>query len=361
MKLTIQADDLRELVANTAPAAKIKGTQPALACIMLCTHDDNILVASATDLEIGIRFDAPVQVIEPSKVGVLLPARELAAIAKELEGEVTIEAKRDSATITADGARFALVGPDPLSWAFIESPANTAHVAVSGSQLVSAMRSTMFAVAREETRYAINGVLLNITSGVVDVVGTDGRRLAVAEIQHKGKIEAKCVVPARGAALIAKTIDEDADCRLLVDKNTIGVEQNGRVLAVRRLDSRFPDYEQVLPKKSDVQVTFDREDMIKAVRGVASILSGDMRVISLDITQDQIALTSSQSSIGEGRTTVACESTGNGKIQFNANYLLEGLQSTKAETISLSLTKDSGPALFDLDSSRYVLMPITAT
>src|SRR5690606_29818174 len=155
--------------------------------------------------------------------------------------------------------------------------------AVPAGRFLEMIRRTSFAAAREETRYAINGLLLDVDQGCVRLVGTDGRRLALAYVNVDQELppRTRAIVPIRTLQALTKAVHEDADepLSIALGKNQIHFAIDGIELTSQLLDNRFPEYEQVIPKAADSTVELSRELLEKNLRRVAVLSSGDLRMV----------------------------------------------------------------------------------
>ena len=363
MKFTMSADEFRRVVGAVAGAAAQKSTHEALKCILITTGS-GVVMLRANDLEIGAEQCTMQPLIGEDGI-VCLPARELAALAKDIgDDEVTVRQLKQSVEIKSGALTVRLVGPDPSSFPFSNEPRSIGEVTVKGADLVTALRETIYATAKEETRYAINGVLLEINKDLT-VVATDGRRLAVRSlpITREPANDLVAIIPLRTAQMIVKWADEDQDVEIAVAKDSITFSQEDSKIFSRLLDSRFPSWRQVIPQSPTGKIRVERARLMAGLRQAAVVLSGkDMRALNLEFTADsEMRIEAEQSATGTAVASVPCESNVALRVAVNADYLIEPLRASSADVVEFNVTDGSAPMLIEIGKLQYILMPITAS
>src|SRR5262245_27040002 len=255
MKILCDRTELQEAFALVSSVVPIKSTRPVLANVRLQAAEGE-LTLYATDLELTARVK--LDAVKVSRKGTaLLPARETAALLRELsDPTVTLETTEQRTRIEGGGGSFVLLGDDPEQYPQEATMGADKRVTVPAARLVRMVQEPAFAAAREETRYAINGVLLDLAAGWLRLVATDGRRLSLSyQNLRVGKTAFRAVVPLRVLSTLARAIPEGGK-----DDLTISVGENGKqirfafgrvVLDSQLLESRFPDYEGVIPKAAE--------------------------------------------------------------------------------------------------------------
>lgn len=362
MKILCDRNALQEAVTVVSSVVPVKTTKPILHNLLVHADSEGITLF-ATDLEMAARVQ--LDSVKVSKKGsVLLPARETAALLRELgDATVTLESSDQRCKIESGGGSFVLLGENPDE--FPEPTANKSgkQIEIPAGMMLRMIQETIFAAAREETRYAINGVLLDCGGGCLRLVATDGRRLAISYENLDSKSDFKVVVPLRALNTLARALPEDGKEALRIevgDKQilfTIGSTQ----LQSQLLDTRFPDYEGVLPKAADTTVEVPRAVIESALRRAAILAPSDMRMVRFEVGENQLRLTAESSARGRADVAVDASVKGaGGSINFNPDYILEALRVCKMDDVRLDMSDDSMPAKFTLgESFTYVVMPIS--
>lgn len=370
MKILCERARLQEAFAIVSSVVPVKTTKQILQNVLLTADEDGITLF-ATDLEMAAKVG--MEAVKVGKKGrVLLPARECAALLRELsDPTVTLESKDNRCTLESGGGRFVLLGEEPDQFPEDIAVRSARRIAVPAGRMLRMVQETSFAAAREETRYAINGVMFDFGDGCLRLVATDGRRLALSyqNLDGKGGGEAtgdfRVVVPLRALSTLARAISEESKEPLQV---AVGDKQIEFQLASVRiisqlLESRFPDYEAVVPKAADTTVELDRALLESSLRKAAILCADDLRMVRFEVNDSSLRLTAESNSRGRADVQMEVSSKGaGGSINFNPDFIVEALRVCELDTVRLDMSDDSMPAKFTLgESFTYVVMPISGT
>jgi DNA polymerase III subunit beta len=362
MKILCDRVALQEAVNVVSSVVPVKTTKPILQNFLVRTTDDGITLF-ATDLEMAARVE-----LDSVKVGkkgsVLLPARETAALLRELsDPTVTLESSDQRCKIDSGGGSFVLLGEDPAQFPDEAQVKGGKKLEIEAGRMLRMIQETVFAAAREETRYAINGVLVDAAAGTVRMVATDGRRLAISYANVDAKAEFKVVVPLRALNTLARALGEGSKepLRIEVGDKQIVFATGKAQLVSQLLETRFPDYEGVLPKSADTTVEIQRAVLEGALRRTAILCSAEMRMVRFEVGEQSLRMTADSSARGRADVSIDAVVRGSGgSINFNPDYILEALRVCQLDTVRLDMSDDSMPAKFTLgESFTYVVMPIS--
>lgn len=363
MKIKCQSAPLHTAFQLAGSVVQQRPTRPILADVLLCAKDGQIEL-QATDLEIGIRLQIQgAEVIEEGAIAV--PQARVASILRETTEEaVEIQGDNGHCVMTTSDSEFRL--PTEVAEEFPELPSFDEGKAYEfdRKEFVEMVTKTSFAAHKGKHRYALNGVLVVIKPSKVEMVATDGRRLA--HIEKKAKNPAgtneSLIVPTKALDQIIKVLnDEDDKIRINVSETQIVARTQRAVVSSRLVEGHFPPYESVIPKDHDKKVDLDRERMHSAVRRAALVTSQDSNSVQLCFTKDAITVRSSAPETGEARVSLPVEYKGEQvDISFNPEFLTEFLRVLEEETVRLEF-RDSGSAgLFRAGKDfLYVVMPVS--
>lgn len=362
MKILCDRNALQEAVTVVSSVVPTKTTKQILQNLLVKADGEGITLF-ATDLEMAARVQ--LDAVKVSKKGsVLLPAREISALLRELgEPTVTLESSDQRCRIESGGGSFVLLGEDPEQYPEEIQVKSGKRMEIAGGTMARMIQETVFAAAREETRYAINGVLLDCAGGCLRLVATDGRRLTISYEHIEGKTEFKVVVPLRALQTLARALPEGSKepLRIEVGEKQIVFTTGTTQLVSQLLETRFPDYEGVLPKSADTTVEISRPVLESALRRAAILSPSEMPMVRFEVGDQQLRMTAESSSRGRADVTIEAVVKGaGGSINFNPDYILEALRVCKMENVRLDMSDDSMPAKFTLgESFTYVVMPIS--
>lgn len=362
MKILCDRTALLEAVNVVSSVVPVKTPKPILQNLLVRADGDSITLF-ATDLEMAARVELD-SVKVARKGTVLLPARETAALLRELsDPTVTLESSEQRCRIESGGGSFVLLGEDPQQYPDEAQVKSGKRLELPAGRMLRMIQETVFAAAREETRYAINGVLVDAGGGCVRMVATDGRRLSISYENVDTKVEFKVVVPLRALNTLGRALAEGSKSALTID---VGDKQivfhTGKLQLVSQLlETRFPDYEGVLPKAADTTVEVQRAVLESALRRAAILCSADLRMVRFEVGEQSLRMTAESSARGRADVVVDCSVKGSGgSINFNPDYIVEALRVCQLDQVRLDMSDDSMPAKFTLgESFTYVVMPIS--
>ena len=368
MKVICNRGALLEALMVAGNAVAVRTPKPVLQCVKL-TAEGNALTIAATDLEVAIRYtDAQVQVDQPGEA--LLPADKLRDIVREsVDDTLAIEVAGDAASIRGQDAHFKVYTQRAADFPPVPDFAGDADFTVAGGQLKGLIAQTLFAAAKESTRYAFNGVLLVARQRKVSFVSTDGRRLAQAKGDLLGEGTAappkdghRAIVPAKALALIDKLVDDPEEAvGVQVRENQVTFHTAAATLTSNLVEGQFPPYEDVIPKDADKRMTAGTADFISAIRRAALLTTEDSKGVRMAFGKKGLVLTSRSPESGEATVNFPCKFEGaDVEIGFNPTFLTEALRVVDSDEVTLELTAASRPGLLKGGPNfQYVIMPVT--
>lgn len=389
MKVVCDRASLLDAVNLVSGVVAARTPRPQLTCVKLtATKSGKVghLVLSATDAEISIRLDtAQVDVNQPGEA--LIPADKLRQIVSAEEGEptLTIELEGDACTIRGRDAFFKVLGYPPSEFppipefAQVISGSSTFGRAKATFKLPAGMLNamvlrTVFATARENSRYAINGVLMKREGKKIEFVATDGRRLAHCKgtlpSAEKDAAAVSCIVPTKTLQMLQRLIaDGEETVHVAVTDTQVffsfGADADARaVLSSNVIEGTFPPYEEVIPKDMDRKIVFDRDVLTSAVKRAALLTNEESRGVRLKFQGKSLELSSRAPEMGEAQIQVDVSSyTGDDiEIGFNPVFITDALKVMAESEVIMELKSPSKAGLLKSGSDfTYVVMPVNLT
>ena len=371
MEFTVsKADLVRELNLSQGVVEK-RTTIPILSNVLMEAQEDRVQM-TATDLELGIRCSCPARVTRGGAG--TIPVRRLLDYVRLLpEGEMTVKyAENEWATITCGRSRTRLAGISRES--FPELPQMPEPVAeIPMVALASLIAKTIFSISAEESRFTLNGALLQLREHGFLMVATDGHRLAYAETS--GQIEGirspyRALLPRKAMGEILKLAAEaggETTVKFAGDDNHLFFQFGQRLLISRKLTGTFPDFERVLPKDHKTFVVLGKDEVRAAIERVAQFADERSRAIRMQLCPGEVKVFSSISETGESEESIPIEYSGAGlDIGFNAQYLLEFLRSISEQQVKFSFKDPHSAAEVSPEAAedsqqelyRYIVMPM---
>jgi DNA polymerase-3 subunit beta len=365
MKVICNRGALLDGLLMAANVVASRTPKPVLQCVKL-TAEENTLTIAATDLEVAIRYsDNQVQIERAGET--LVPADKLRDIVREsVDDTLSIEVANDNATIKGQDSKFTIYTQNPKEFPPVPDFSGEADFEIAGGHLKQLIGQTLFAAAKESTRYAFNGVLVVAKGKTINLVSTDGRRLAQAkgDISNSGKLPkegTKAIVPAKALQLIDKLIDDpEAAVSFQIRENQVIFHTADATLTSNLVEGQFPPYEDVIPKDTDKAMTAGTADFLSAVRRAALLTTEESKGVRLAFGKNGLKLTSRSPEAGEAEVNFPCKFEGSEmEIGFNPQFLTEALRVVDTDEISLELTAPNRPGLLKGGPNfLYVIMPV---
>lgn len=392
MKVICDRGALLDAINTVSGAVAARTPRVQLTCVKLsATKSGGVgeLVLSATDAEISLKLRlAQVDVAEPGEA--LIPADKLRQIvsAEESDPTLTIEVEGEACHIRGADAHFKVYGfpaadfpalPDLAT--IIAGSAGTPKAKAVFNQTAGTLGSvvdrTLFATARENSRYAINGVLMRREGKRLEMVATDGRRLALCRVPISGgDKDAKpvsCIIPTKALAQFQKLVrDPEENVQVALTDNQIffqfGSEKDGgrALLSSNLVEGTFPPYEEVIPKDQDKKIVFDRDVLSSAVRRAALLTNEESRGVRLQFKgkEKQLKLSSRAPEVGESdiNVDIASYEGEDVEIGFNPAFIIDALKVISGNEVIMELKAPNKPGLIKSGSEFvYVVMPVNLT
>lgn len=367
-----------ELLRKLSVMQGITGRKTTLSILnnVFMKWEGGFLYLTGTDLETTIQESLEAKVYKEGKASV--SSRKLFEIVKELSGEsVRIQGKENYwINIQCEKAVFNLSGLDPDEFPSLPAPEGP-FVSVSLQTLKEMIEKTAFAAASEERSYGgLNNVLFswqgNGDSGKLRLVATDGYRLSLIEKQTpfvKGT-DVGVMIPKKSILEVKKVLEENEDLEEvgIYFSGSNGFFRVGSSLVTIRLsDEKFPEYEQVIPKKNSGALVVDRDSFCSSLRRISSMSDKDSRAVKLSFNGNggSLEISSSDREFGFANEELNVSYEGPPlEIGFNSRYLFEGLQAMESSLVSIELSDGGSPCVVrpkgsgSLFEQVYVLMPM---
>jgi DNA polymerase-3 subunit beta len=365
MKISMERNQLLGPLQVAHAVVERRQTLPILANVLITATEHGFRL-SATDLEVELSVPGSFAACtEPGAT--TLPARKLLDLCRALPDgtQLTIETTGDRATVRAGRSRFSLSTLPASEFPAIDVNGDALELELPQSELRRAIESTHFAMAQQDVRYYLNGMLLEIQDGRARLVATDGHRMAVTELP---------VLPPKGTSrriiVPRKTVIEAL--RLLADDSTtvkLGIGNDHLTLSAadvvfrsKVIDGSFPDYERVIPRNQDKVLDIDRLALRDAMGRVAIFANEKYRSVRLQLQPGLLRLSANNTENEEAEDELEVDYAGAElEIGFNVSYLIDVLNALRSALVRLHLS-DAGSSCLITEPAggvgRYVIMPM---
>ena len=385
MKLSVNRNELWQGIDTVLDAVPSKPALPVLANILLVA-EDNTLALSATDLDLSIRTEVPATVEQKGRITV--PARTFAEIAREWpEAELSLVVEEDRLRLSGDlgdaesgeGA-YSLSGMAADEFPNMPTSLEGVSISLGDSEKLSAkllldmINKTSFAVSKDDTRPVLNGVLWRIDSEGMEMVATDGSRLACyrrsLDLQVQSDQEAGVIVPPQALTQMGKLLSgHDGAVEVTLGETQLFLSTGTTHLLSRLIEGPYVDYAQVIPKENDKNLRVDIDRLLPTVRRVSILSSSYTRQVRLKLDSSSIELSAASPEIGgEAREQIPASFDGEEmEIGYNAQFLMEILRKMDTQTVRFELNNNVTAALLKPDQVEEgedyfcLLMPLRPT
>lgn len=365
MKATLPTQLLLDAMGHAASVASTKSPNPVLECVALRAERSTGLTLEATDLDVSLRLSLEeAEVEEPGTL--VVPAARLLSVVREIESETaTLQEVEGTLLLQSGRNSFRIRGEDARSFGELGRFPAAGGARLPGTVLKAMIRRTVFATAKEAGRFALHGVLFRAAGSLLELVATDGRRLARATHPLTTPVdkEVRVIVGSKGLSLLERVVaDDGAELSVALQERQV-MFQCGRALVISRLiDGTFPAYEDVIPKPSSRSFRVPVAPFATALRRAALLTTRDAISIQVDVTKDLLTLRSRAAEVGEAKVELPVAYDGPAeRMGFNPAFLLEALKVMEPEAeVRFEFTSGKTPGkLTDGDDYVYVVMPIS--
>ena len=363
MKFSIPREALLAPIAQVVNVVERRQTLPVLANFLIEAVEDGLRI-TGTDMEVELVARANAEVAQTGSVTV--PARKLVDICKALpEGvRINVQLNGEKLVVHAGRSRFTLATLPAGEFPSSDRSESLASYLVSQGRLRWLVDKTSFAMAHQDVRHYLNGLLLEFREGGVRAVATDGHRLALAEMNAEISGEVRSlIVPRKGVLEINRILDDiDEPLSVVVGQGFLRVDRERMVMTTKLIDGRFPDYEAVIPVATDQALVIDRGELTHALQRAAILSNEKYRGVRLDLDANTVKVIAHNPQQEEAVEELETEHDFNQlKVGFNVNYLLDALGSIDGEQVRIALRDANSSCLVtavDSDAVRQVVMPL---
>ncbi|MFL2531889.1 MAG: DNA polymerase III subunit beta [Porticoccaceae bacterium] len=364
MKFSLSREALLNPLQLVVGVVERRQTLPILSNVLL-SLEGNLLSMTGTDLEVEIKGST--EVVSSGEAGeVTVSARKFLDICRSLPdgAQVDFSSSEGKAQIVSGRSRFSLATLPANEFPSVDEGEQNVEFSVSGSMIRGLIDSTSFAMAQQDVRYYLNGMLWEVTHNQLRVVATDGHRLALCdgpcEVAVDDKISA--ILPRKGIIELSRLLADD-EARVSIGSNHIRVTGADYCFTSKLVDGSYPDYDRVVPKGGDKLVVGDREQLKQAFGRTAILSNEKYRGVTIQLVNGAMHLAANNPEQEEAQEEVSVAYEGDSlEIGFNVSYLLDVLNVLKSKEIRFTLADSNSSALVEDASSAskatYVVMPM---
>jgi len=364
MKTIINRENILAPLQNIIGAVERRQTLPILGNVLL-KSDSGKLSLTATDLE--IEMVATVETISASDFQTTLPARKLLDICKALPDGADIEfnIEETQVKLISGRSRFSLSSLPAKDFPTLDDIDEQQSFGIPQVRFKSLLENTSFAMAQQDVRYYLNGILMEISSDQIKLVATDGHRLAMSEYKLEVDIgeSRQIIIPRKAVLELSRLLEtSDSPAKVILSQNHIRLEMDTLVFTSKLIDGKFPDYNRVIPVDGNKTMVVNRESLKRAMSRIAILSNEKYRGIRLTLTPGNLSIQANNPDQEEAEEELSVNyDESEIEIGFNVTYLIDVLNVLDSEDVHIKL-KDTNSSCIISDSeasdSLYVVMPM---
>ncbi|WMJ71087.1 DNA polymerase III subunit beta [Stenotrophomonas sp. 24(2023)] len=364
MRFTLQREAFLKPLAQVVNVVERRQTLPVLANFLVQVQNGQLSL-TGTDLE--VEMVSRIAVDDAQDGETTIPARKLFEIIRALPdgSRITVSQTGDKITVQAGRSRFTLATLPANDFPSVDEVEATERVAIGEATLKELIERTAFAMAQQDVRYYLNGLLFDLRGEALRTVATDGHRLALCETELAKPSGSKrqIIVPRKGVTELQRLLESgDREIELEVGRSHVRVKRDDVTFTSKLIDGRFPDYEAVIPIGADREVKVDREALRASLQRAAILSNEKYRGIRVEVSPGNLKISAHNPEQEEAQEEIEADTqVADLAIGFNVNYLLDALSALRDEEVIIQLRDSNSSALVRESSnekSRHVVMPL---
>ncbi|AAK77989.1 DNA polymerase-3 subunit beta [Clostridium acetobutylicum] len=361
MKFICEKNILQEAIITAQKAVTGKSTMPVLQGILMSVQN-NELTLIGSDIDLSIETKINVEVLEEGKV--VLDARLLSEIIRKLpNSKVEIQTiENNCVEITCNKSKLTLVYLNPNDFPSLPEIDENSIFKINQKTLKTMIKGTIFAIAQDETRPILTGVLFEIKDSKLNLVAIDGYRLALRSQYIDNETSINAVIPGKTLNEVIKILEDDGDVNITFTSNHILFNLGNTKIISRLLEGEFIKYNSIIPEEYNLNIVARKEELLDCIER-ASLMAkdGNNNLIKLDI-EDDVMIITSNSQLGNVREEINIILQGQPlKIAFNSKYLIDVLKIMNQEEIVMNFSSSISPCIIknkENDDSTYLILPV---
>ncbi|MCP4075020.1 MAG: DNA polymerase III subunit beta [Gammaproteobacteria bacterium] len=364
MNIIINREQILTPLQHVIGAVERKQTLPILGNVLI-QSDNGKVTLTATDLEIELIASLDITITEDFSTTV--PARKLLDICKALpqNAEIKFTFEEHKLILNSGRSRFSLATLPSKDFPKIDEMKSVSQFTIPQKVLKLLIDKTAFAMAQQDVRYYLNGMLLEISKDGVRLVATDGHRLALSEYNESTGLsfEKQLIIPRKGVLELARLLTPvDDEVIITLSQNHIRAETTDLVFTSKLIDGKYPDYNRVIPVDGNKKMTVNRELLKQSLHRISILSNEKYRGIRLIFSENNLSIQANNPDQEEAEEEITVQyNEANIEIGFNVTYLLDVFSVLDSEEIEINLKDANSSCIITSTESnlfRYVVMPM---
>ena len=352
MELTVGKADLQKELQLCQGVVEKRSTIPILSNVLLKAADGRLQIA-ATDLDVTILSSTAARITTPG--GVTIEAKRLFDVVRSLPDEdVHMNLQENNSMLIESGtAKFRLLGLPAEDYPTLPTVNVSDAYSIALDELKTMVGKVKFAITHEETRFQLNGALLKVQPQKMEMVATDGHRMALINFPKGGNGKGRkgsdltILIPRKALDEILRLEGgEDGTVKFGVSENQLFFDAGDRRLMARMIDVNFPNYMEVISRDNDRHVMVDRERLLATIRRISLVANERTRAVKFEFAPGKLTVSSTNPELGDARETVPIDYAGNSfHVGLNAAYVTDFLSAVDTPSVTLDLKDENSQCI----------------
>lgn len=353
MKISINKSVLETILLNTGPYLEKKDLSQITSHLYISSNDEEFIV-KATDYEIGLEYKTKnIKVID---AGVATAnGKKLLDIIKILkDDEVILETINDYLYIKQNSSKFKLPMFNPNEFPEFPKIEDKPKFDINSNQFVRSIKKIASAIDTNNPKFELNGALIDIKSGFINLVATDTRRLALVKIENASEDNFSLIIPKKAIGEIQKLFFDDIE--IFYDENTLIAKSDNFQFFTKLINGKFPDYERIIPKEKKFRLLLNREKMVDSMKQISTV-SNEMKIT---FKPNSILFESLNDDNIEAKTEVEFNTGLDSDITIavNSRYVIDFLSNIEDSNFTLGFNDTGLPFSLESENFMTIVMPI---
>lgn len=373
MGIEIQRERLLKPLQSIIGVVERRQTLPILANVLLVVQGQQLSV-TGTDLEVELQVRIQLETLEGTEAmpaeSLTVPGRKFMDICKSLpdQSRIQLSLEEGRVVIRSGRSRFTLATLSAADFPTILETSGSAEFSLGQKDLRYLTQRTHFAMAQQDVRYYLNGMLLELNKGIVRAVATDGHRLALNSVSAPVMDNAfvQVILPRKGVIELMRLLEDvESEISVQISNNHLRVTSPDFTFTSKLIDGRFPDYDKVLPKNGNKIIIVDRELLKQALTRVSILSNEKFRGVRLQLCSGLLRIVANNPDQEEAEEEISLDYQHDDmEIAFNVSYLIDILNIINSPAVKMTFSNPNSSILVEEygsaspSHSLFVVMPM---
>ena len=355
MKFTINQVELLAGLSIVKNSISTNQANFLLQNVLLETKNDSLKLAT-TDLHLFTSTEVKIEGEEDGKA--LLPLQKLLAIAQVMpeKSDVKCVLKKNSMTLSSGKVKFKITGADIENVPVTPKILNSINIKLEQKDLQQLIAHTDFAVHKDFTRPALAGTLFEIKDNKLNIVATDGKRLAMSSQKVSGDLETRVIMPPKLTSELKRLLTS-GELAIDVSDDKIAFTFGKTKIVSTLIEGMYPAYQKIIPEKT-APIVLDKDEFLLAIKRASVLVDSNSLDIKLKIEKGKLSIFKNVAEEQAVETLDIENKDLDFEVGFDAEFLADGIKNCSKKVIDLEVIDNTRPGMIREDNFSYILLPI---